>query len=336
MIRKYKNLIISIILLLIFLVLTKVMNNYLEPIIVITFLTYISSPIYRFLTKNKIFSPKSSSLIALVFVNTVLIILLILLGNFTYNKVFYFIENQYNGFLEYVVNVWNSFLFTENISTLDLKENILKITSKSFNNIDLLTKGAVYTTDGIFIYFIGNITAYFLLKDKNSILKVLCKIITKENTAFIIGKVKEINKVLKVILMVVGLNTIITICGFYILNIDNAFMLGIVCGILDIIPIVGTIFVFAPLILYNVSIGSYIIAVGLVLLYILLIFYSKIIETKFMSDKLNIHPLPMIIAIYIGMKFMGLIGIVMGVFYVVTINELLLVEGKGDKVEFYL
>jgi len=163
--------------------------------------------------------------------------------------------------------------------------------------------------------------------------------VTNKNLIYINDKEAaqgEINKVLKVILMVVGLNTIITICGFYILNIDNAFMLGIVCGILDIIPIVGTIFVFAPLILYNVSMGSYIIAVGLVLLYILLIFYSKIIETKFMSDKLNIHPLPMIIAIYIGMKFMGLIGIVMGVFYVVTINELLLVEGKGEKVEFFL
>lgn len=34
-------------------------------------------------------------------------------------------------------------------------------------NSGLLEKGAAYTTDGLLAYFIGNITAYFILKDKS-------------------------------------------------------------------------------------------------------------------------------------------------------------------------
>ncbi|WP_291573343.1 AI-2E family transporter [Clostridium sp. UBA4548] len=326
MLEKYKNIVTVVVLLLVFLLLTKVVNSYVEPILVIFILTYTSVPIYRFMRRNKIFSPSISSVIALLFTNVVFIIILIFIGSFTYNKIFYFLQNQYNGFIEYVVDIWNSLSFTEKISPMILKENILKITSKSLNDIDFLRKGAVYTTDGILTYFIGNIAAYFLLKDAKSVWKVTERIITKGNAEFILQRVREINKIFKVILMVVVLNTIITICGFYILKVDNALILGIVCGILDIIPVIGTIFVFGPLILYNITKGTYVIAGGLLLLYILLIFYAQIIEAKFMSNKLQIHPLPMILAIYFGMKISGFVGVIMAVIYIVTVNEILFTE----------
>jgi len=324
--EKYKNIVTVVVLLLVFLLLTKIINSYVEPILVIFILTYTSVPIYRFMRRKEIFSPSISSVIALLFTNVVFIIVLIFIGSFTYNKIFYFLQNQYNGFIEYVVDIWNSLSFTEKISPMILKENILKITSQSLNDIDFLRKGAVYTTDGILTYFIGNIAAYFLLKDSKSVWKVTERIITKGNAEFILQRVKEINKVFKVILMVVVLNTIITICGFYILKVDNALMLGIVCGILDIIPVIGTIFVFGPLILYNITKGTYVIAVGLLLLYILLIFYAQIIEAKFMSNKLQIHPLPMILAIYFGMKISGFVGVIMAVIYIITVNEILFTE----------
>lgn len=326
MLEKYKNIVTVVVLLLVFLLLTKVVNSYVEPILVIFILTYTSVPIYRFMRRNKIFSPSISSVIALLFTNVVFIIILIFIGSFTYNKIFYFLQNQYNGFIEYVVDIWNSLSFTEKISPMILKENILKITSQSLNDIDFLRKGAVYTTDGILTYFIGNIAAYFLLKDAKSVWKVTERIITKGNAEFILQRVREINKIFKVILMVVVLNTIITICGFYILKVDNALILGIVCGILDIIPVIGTIFVFGPLILYNITKGTYVIAGGLLLLYILLIFYAQIIEAKFMSNKLQIHPLPMILAIYFGMKISGFVGVIMAVIYIVTVNEILFTE----------
>ncbi|WP_017414504.1 AI-2E family transporter [Clostridium tunisiense] len=326
MLEKYKNIVTVVVLLLVFLLLTKIINSYVEPILVIFILTYTSVPIYRFMRRKEIFSPSISSVIALLFTNVVFIIVLIFIGSFTYNKIFYFLQNQYNGFIEYVVDIWNSLSFTEKISPMILKENILKITSQSLNDIDFLRKGAVYTTDGILTYFIGNIAAYFLLKDSKSVWKVTERIITKGNAEFILQRVKEINKVFKVILMVVVLNTIITICGFYILKVDNALMLGIVCGILDIIPVIGTIFVFGPLILYNITKGTYVIAVGLLLLYILLIFYAQIIEAKFMSNKLQIHPLPMILAIYFGMKVSGFVGVIMAVIYIITVNEILFTE----------
>ena len=62
---------------------------------------------------------------------------------------------------------------------------------------------------------------------------------------------------------------IITIIGFKILRVPSAIFLGFVCGILDILPYVGTIIVFIPIIIYNIIMKEYLLVVGLIALFLL-------------------------------------------------------------------
>ena len=137
-------------------------------------------------------------------------------------------------------------------------------------------------------------------------------------------KIIEIKKMLSIEISLMLITTILTILGFIILEVKNAVFLGTLCGILDILPYVGTVLIFLPLIIFTIYNKKYIIALGLILLYILLQFNRQVMEAKFMSSKLNVHPLIMLMALYIGGKVFGLIGIIIGPIYVLIAKEIII------------
>ena len=92
-------------------------------------------------------------------------------------------------------------------------------------------------------------------------------------------------------------------------------MFGVICGILDILPYVGTIIVFIPIIIYNIILREYLRVFGLIFLFILVQVVREILEAKFLSDKLDLHPLLILLSIYIGVKIFGMLGIIIGPMY---------------------
>ena len=119
---------------------------------------------------------------------------------------------------------------------------------------------------------------------------------------------------------------IITIIGFLILRIPNAIFLGVVCGILDILPYVGTIIVFIPIIIYNIIIKKYLLVIGLIALYLLLQIVREILELKYLSYKLDIHPLVVLLSMYIGAESFGIIGILVGPIYCLLAKDIIYEE----------
>ena len=97
----------------------------------------------------------------------------------------------------------------------------------------------------------------------------------------------------------------------------------IVEGILDILPYVGTIIVFIPIIIYNIVVKKYLIVIGMISLYILSQLIREILELKFLSSKLEIHPLAIMLSIYIGAEIFGVIGILVGPIYCLVAKDIL-------------
>jgi predicted PurR-regulated permease PerM len=68
---------------------------------------------------------------------------------------------------------------------------------------------------------------------------------------------------------------------------------------------------------------KFIIAVGLICLYILVQIIREILEAKFLGDKLDIHPLVILLSIYIGVKIFGILGILVGPMYSILAKEII-------------
>lgn len=313
MLREYKKIINCLLLLIVFILITFFVKNYFTPFLIIVIFIFVCDPIFNFLVKHNIFSRKISAIISILFVNIIIFLSFYFIINVVYNKIMVFASSGYSDIYK-MLSGFNSRKVNDKLNIL--YNNIL--------NNDYVKKGAVYTTDGIFSYFIGNVAAYFILADKYDILNWLKEFIPSEKLLLISKKIKNLKEMLQVECRLVVITTIETIAGFFILGVSNALALGLICGILDILPYVGTIIVFLPLVISYIINKKYIAAFGIGLLYILIMINRQMLEAKFMSRRLEIHPLLIIISLYIGLKLFGVVGLFMGPIYVITAKEIIL------------
>ncbi|KAJ51559.1 putative PurR-regulated permease PerM [Clostridium tetanomorphum] len=315
--EKYKKIIYCSISLIIFIIFTVFIKRYFKPFFVIVIFLFLSSPIYDLLSKFEIFSKKVRGLISILFVNMIIFIFLIYIGNWLYS-----IKDIIIDAILKIVYTLDKLSRNLNLNFSGLNQELEKYYFNILNS-DFLRKGAVYTTESIFNYFIGNIVAYFILVDKYVIFNWTKNFISPNGLRFIKEKIKDMEGILKVEILLIFVTTIETIFGLMALNIENYIMLGTLCGILDLLPYLGTIIIFIPLILYKVSIGDFIIAFGLICLYVLLFINRQIMEAKFMSNKLKIHPIFTILSLYVGLKAFGIIGMIFAPLYIIICKSIL-------------
>ena len=313
--NNYKKIVYCIVLLLFFVLITYLIKIYLKPFLITLIIILLCTPIYNLLCRYKLLNHKFNAVISILIINALIVGMMFVIGKYLYIK----IQGFNYGNLEFVMNKISSFT-NVNLDELNLR---IKTYYSSIVNSDLLTKGAAYTTEGLFAYFIGNIAAYFILIDKYVIFNWLKIFIDEDKIKKLVNKIEAINNIIKIEIILVFITTIETIFGFIVLNINDAFILGLVCGILDILPYIGTIFVFLPLIIYKISMRQYIIAGGLVLLYILLLVVRQVMEVKFIGNKLQLHPLLLIVSLYIGLKLFGIVGLLMGPLYIISVKEII-------------
>lgn len=314
--KNYKKLIQCVILLLVFIVLTLVIKYYFKPFFVMFFLIILCTPIYNLLCKINIFNNRINAVISITFINTMIFMFFIYIGNFIIKEI------GINAINDFGNMDLNKIYFIKDIDIGAILDKI-KIQLTNFFSSDFIKKGALYTTDSLLAYFVGNIGAYFILVDKYDIVNLSKIVLPDSNIQLVYKKIGELKKIIAVEISLVIITTVETVIGLLILGVKNAVVFGLLCGILDILPYVGTILVFLPLILYEIYVKNYIIAFGIFALYILLQINRQILETKFMSSRLKIHPLLILISLYIGMKLFGVIGIFMGPLYVISAKEII-------------
>ncbi|EJP6473336.1 AI-2E family transporter [Clostridium botulinum] len=317
--HKYKDIIYAIIIFIIIFLLALLVKNYFKPFFIIVVLLFLCNPIYNFLCSKNIFNNNVNSIISIILLNITLFLLIFLIGNFIYNNLmslkgyYYNFKTEIDCFindLNKILNI-NKHIFNKNLNNIDV----------ALLNGEFFRKGASYTTEWIFAYFIASLSIYFILVDKYAILENIKKYIGTNEFEKIRDKIYKLKEIIKIECFLVIFTTFQTIIGLKILNINNCLILGALCGILDMLPYIGTVVIFLPLILYQFYIKNYVIFLGLICLYLLLIISRQILETKFMSSKLQLPALAIIISIYIGFKILGFLGLLLGPLYIITLKE---------------
>ena len=103
---------------------------------------------------------------------------------------------------------------------------------------------------------------------------------------------------------------IITFIGFSILRIPYTLLLSLTCMILDLLPIVGMIMVFLPLLVIYFFAGKYITVIFLIILFCLIMITRNILEPKLLSSSLELSQLSVLIAIFVGVNAGGFKGMI--------------------------
>lgn len=294
---------------------TFVIKYYFKPFMSMILIVLISNPLYKIMLKNRI-PDKIAGAFSIVIINILIILIVLYLGS----EIFSIIKNLYLTNLEWV----NKFLqdiakaLNLDINNITLGKNVFSII-----NDQNIRRGAITTGEGIMAYFIGNISAYFILVDRRKIIELISMLFPIEIIIKFKGQKSNFTQMIGIEIILVLLSMLEITVGFILLKIPNAFMLGVICGLLDILPYVGTIIVFIPIIIYNIIMKKYICAFGLICLYVIVQIIREILEAKFLSSKLDIHPLVVLLSIYIGVKIFGILGILVGPMYSILAKEII-------------
>ena len=123
-------------------------------------------------------------------------------------------------------------------------------------------------------------------------------------------------------LTLISITTVIILVGLLILRVDYAVTIALVCGIVDIIPYLGTGSVFVPWIIYEVIGGNMGLAIGLGVLYIIVLVQRQIMEPKILSSSIGLDPLATLIALFVGFKTIGFLGLILGPVVLVVFSAL--------------
>lgn len=316
--KRYGKLIDLIILFVVISGVTLIIKYYFKPFIFMIIMWLISKPLYIGLLTFKI-PKKVAGAASILVINIVIITLIIYMGSSIYELVNKVYENNLHIIGEFIKDI-------EDLLNSSDKSNFGKTVLNVIDK-DLLKSSAITTSEMLIAYFLGNICTFFLLTDIEKIIDLVKRLIPSDIIKEIAYQKNNLRKVIFIELILVCMSMGEIIIGFIILRIPKALFLGVLCGILDILPYVGTIIVFIPIIIYNIIMKDYLIVFGLICLYLLVQVIREILEAKFLSDKLEIHPLLVLLSIYIGVKLFGMLGIVVGPMYGMLAKEVIYSRG---------
>lgn len=112
------------------------------------------------------------------------------------------------------------------------------------------------------------------------------------------------------------------VAGFFACGVKNWFLLGILTGILDMLPFIGSGIVVLPVAVFAFIRGNVWQGSGCLLVYGICTFLRQILEPKLIGDKINIYPIFILLSVFFGLHFYNLGGIILGPVSLFLIREI--------------
>ena len=93
----------------------------------------------------------------------------------------------------------------------------------------------------------------------------------------------------------------------------------------------GSGIILNPWAVVNLLQGNYFQAAGFFCLYLIILFTRQLLEPKILSGQLGIHPLFTLTAIYVGLKTMGIPGMILGPIILIILINILKLNSELDE-----
>ncbi len=176
------------------------------------------------------------------------------------------------------------------------------------------------------LIFVSLLATFFISKDWYKIKNLLAKYtpdrIQHYSKTIFIDLRKAFFGFIKAHLTLISMTTVLVLIGLLILRIPFAITIAILIGFIDLLPYLGTGLIFVPWILYTFLSSDYKLTIGLAILYGVVIVQRQLAEPKILSSNIGLHPLPTLIALFVGFKFFGLLGLIIGPVTLVVLSTL--------------
>jgi predicted PurR-regulated permease PerM len=112
------------------------------------------------------------------------------------------------------------------------------------------------------------------------------------------------------------------VVGFYVMGVEDAWFLAFLIAIFDVLPILGSGGILVPWSIIGFLTGNSVIGFGMLLLWGIIVVVRQVLEPRIVGSQIGLHPLITVMALFIGLKTMGGLGLLMGPLYVIVCKKM--------------
>lgn len=163
------------------------------------------------------------------------------------------------------------------------------------------------------VFIIGIVSSILFLQERKKIREILKKSSFYQKIEKI-GRelLKGVKGYLKAQVKITGLICGLCVAGFWVLKIRYFLGLGLLVGVLDALPVLGTGFFLIPAGLLLLFQGEIFTGVGLFLLYLVTAGVRQILEPRLVGNSVGLSPLLILFSVYLGLIVYGGFGFFLG------------------------
>lgn len=231
----------------------------------------------------------------------------------------------HSSFFQEIVSRWNNF-YEQNPNYQDTINKNLTSTASSLADFSKLAISYLFDRLISLLTSLPNIAAlmiivllatFFISKDWHRIVTrysgMFSKTILKAASLVRTDLQKALFGYLRAQLILVSLTALVVIIGLIVLRVDYAITIGLLTGVADLMPYLGTGTVMVPWILYVFfAQGNIYLGVGLSILYGVILVVRQIMEPKVLASSVGLDPLATLIAMFVGLQLFGFAGLFIG------------------------
>lgn len=168
---------------------------------------------------------------------------------------------------------------------------------------------------------------FFISKDWNKLKSIGLKIVPQRvrisGSSIFSDLKKALVGFLKAQIILISITMVTVVIGLLIMRIEHGVTIGILIGLVDLLPYLGTGLIFVPWIIYSFVAGHVGIGIGLSILYAIIVIQRQLLEPKVLSSTIGLDPLATLVALFVGFKLLGFLGLIVGPVTLVIINTLI-------------
>lgn len=191
---------------------------------------------------------------------------------------------------------------------------ISKIEMPSLGGAGNMAKAVV---DVVLMTIIGLLSSYFFVAERDELTEKVRTAMPKEwyekylmiKSYFAMAVGGYFKAQFKIMLVLI----VIMFIGFEILRVDYSFLLALVIAMLDFLPVLGTGTVLWPWMVVELLNGDYFRLVGLLVIYLFCQLLRQVLQPKMVGDSIGMSPLMILVFMYMGYKFGGVFGMIIGI-----------------------
>lgn len=160
------------------------------------------------------------------------------------------------------------------------------------------------------------LSTYFICRDQRSLAAFFLRFVPREWHPHLLEVrrlvVDGLFGLVKAQMILLALTVAVTTAAFLLFEVRYAWLLGILAGLFDLVPVVGPGAVYIPVVVLFAAADKYASALGIAAIWLALIVSRQVLEPKVIGAQVGLHPLTMIVALYLGIRLFGVNGVWLG------------------------